>query len=336
MVQPVADPDAPEFTRNHVNLADARLGAVAVSCSDDFFAEMGRMLNPAPAVFVPGKYDANGKWMDGWESRRRRGGGHDWCIVRLARSGIVRGVDLDTSHFTGNYPPAASLEGCDMAEGDPAADSEWFPLLPAVDLGGNRHHYFAIDPVRRCSHVRVNLYPDGGLARLRVYATPVFDSALADTDGLIDLAAALNGGTALAANNEHFGAASNLLLPGRGVDMGDGWETRRRREPGHDWCIIALARPGVIEAIEIDTAHFKGNYPDRCSIQAANVPQGTRDSLVTQSMFWPILLPEQGMAMDKQHHYRAEIARHAAISHVRLNIHPDGGVSRLRLRGRAA
>lgn len=335
MFQTIADPDAPEFTRDHVNLANARLGAEAVSCSDDFFAEMGRMLNPEPAIFVPGKYDANGKWMDGWESRRRRGGGHDWCIVRLARAGVIHGVDLDTSHFTGNYPPAASLEGCEMAAGDPDADSVWFPLLAAVDLGGNRHHYVAIDAARRCTHVRVNLFPDGGLARLRVYATPAFDAVEADAEGLVDLAAALNGGTAIAANNEHFGCASNLLLPGRGIHMGDGWETRRRREPGHDWCIIALARPGVIEAIEVDTAHFKGNYPDRCSIQAANVPQGTRDSLVTQSMSWPILLPEQALAMDRQHHYRAEIAQHAAISHVRLNIFPDGGVSRLRLRGRA-
>ena len=139
----------------------------------------------------------------------------------------------------------------------------------------------------------------------------------------------------VAANNEHFGAASALLLPGRGVDMGDGWETRRRREPGNDWCVIALARPGVIEAIEVDTAHFKGNYPDRCSIRAARVAGGTRESIVTQSMFWPVLLPEQPLGMDRQHHYRAEIARHEPVSHVRFDIHPDGGVSRLRLRGRA-
>lgn len=330
------DADAPDFVRRHVNLADERLGAKALSCSDDFFAAMQRMLNPQAAEFVPGKYDTNGKWMDGWESRRRRGPGHDWCIVKLARRGVIRGLDLDTSHFTGNFPPAASLEGCLIDHADLDGGTKWFPILGAVNLAGNRHHYFAIDGDRACSHVRLNLFPDGGLARLRIYATPDFGAAITDDDGLIDLAAALNGATALAANNEHFGSASALLLPGRGINMGDGWETRRRREPGHDWCIIALASAGVIEAIEVDTAHFKGNYPDRCSIQAAHVPGATRESIVTQSMFWPLLLPEQALQMDAQHHFRSEIVAHEPITHVRLNIHPDGGISRLRLRGRPA
>lgn len=330
------DIEAPEFVRCHVNLADERLGAKALACSDDFFAAMQRMLNPQAAVFVAGKYDINGKWMDGWESRRRRGAGHDWCIVKLARRGVVHGLDLDTSHFTGNFPPAASVEGCFVVDAEPNTDSQWFPILEAVNLSGNRHHYFAIDGGPICSHVRVNLYPDGGLARLRVYATPDFSAATNDVDGLVDLAAALNGATALAANNEHFGPASTLLLPGRGVNMGDGWETRRRREPGHDWCIITLASAGVIEAIEIDTAHFKGNYPDRCSIQAAHVPGGTRESIITQSMFWPQILPEQTLQMDAQHHFREEILGHDPITHVRFNMHPDGGVSRLRLRGRPA
>ncbi|HVF35628.1 MAG TPA: allantoicase, partial [Candidatus Saccharimonadia bacterium] len=285
--------------------------------------------------FVPGKYDENGKWMDGWESRRKRVPGHDWCVVRLARPARVHGFDLDTTHFTGNYPPAASIEGCDRASGDPSGGSVWFPLLDSVDLAGNRHHYFAAATAPRVSHVRVNIYPDGGLARLRVYATPELDGAATDAEGRHDLAAALNGGTIVAANNEHFGAASALLLPGRGVDMGDGWETRRRREPGHDWCIVALARAGSIEAIEVDTAHFKGNFPDRCSIQAARVAGGTPASLVTQSMYWPLLLPEQKLSMDRQHEFRAEIVPHEPVTHVRFNIVPDGGVSRLRLFGRA-
>ncbi len=334
MALPMIDPNAPEFVRRHINLADARLGAQAIAASDEFFAAKERMLNPEPAQFIPGKYDANGKWMDGWETRRKRVSGHDWCIVRLARPGQIVGVDLDTSHFTGNFPPSAALEACYVPEGDATPDSAWFPLLPAVTLSGNQHHYFSIASAAPCTHVRVNLYPDGGLARLRIYGTPQFDPTHTDDDGLIDLIAAGNGGTVIAANNEHFGRAATLLLPGRGVNMGDGWETRRRREPGHDWCLIALARPGRIEEIEIDTAHFKGNYPDRCSLQAAFVQGGSDESLVTQSMFWPVLLPEQKMQMDHQHRFRSEIAAHEAISHVRFNIFPDGGVSRLRLRGR--
>lgn len=336
MALPQLDPNAPEFTRRYVNLADARLGAKALRCSDDFFAEMGRMLNPEPAVFVPGKYDSNGKWMDGWESRRKRVAGHDWCIVRLARPGVIRGVDLDTSHFTGNYPPAIALEGCDLAGGDPDANTEWFPVLAAMNLGGNAHHYVALDGQCRVSHLRVNLYPDGGLARLRVYGVPDPKLAVPEADGLIDLVAALNGGTVVAANNQHFGLAANLLIPGRGVNMGDGWETRRRREPGNDWCILALGQPGVIEAIEVDTCHFKGNFPDRCSLQATSAAGGTAESMVTQSMFWPLLLPEQKLQLDHQHHYRDEIVLRTPVTHVRFNIFPDGGVSRLRLRGRVA
>lgn len=332
------DPDAPDFVRHHVNLADARLGATALDCSDDFFADRQRMLNPEPPQFVPGKYDANGKWMDGWESRRKRGPGHDWCVVRLARPGRIHGVDLDTTHFTGNFPPAAGIEGCFVAQGDPDESTQWSSLLHPVDLGGNRHHYFpiasgAIDSAVAVSHLRVNLYPDGGLARLRVYATPVFDPT-PEADGLIDLSAALSGGTIVAANNEHFGRAASLLLPGRGLDMGDGWETRRRREPGNDWCIIALAHPGSIEEIEVDTAHFRGNYPDRCSMQAAMIDGGTPESLVTQSMFWPELLPETPLDAHQQHFFREGILQLGAVSHVRFNIHPDGGVSRLRLRGK--
>ncbi len=336
MALTILDPDAPAFVQQYVNLADARLGAAALDCSDDFFADRQRMLNPQPAVFVPGKYDSNGKWMDGWESRRKRGPGHDWCVVRLARPARLRGVDLDTSHFTGNYPPAASIEACCVADGDPDVNTTWFPLLPVVELQGNAHHYHALDSDSEVSHVRVNLLPDGGLARLRLYGVPRFDAAARGADDLIDLVAALNGGTVVAANNQHFGLASSLLLPGRGVDMGDGWETRRRREPGSDWCILALARPGIIEAIEVDTAHFKGNFPASCSIQASQVREATPTSLITQSMFWPDLLPAQPLSADAQHQYRQQIQALGVVSHVRFNIHPDGGVSRLRLRGRPA
>jgi len=337
MAAAAPDPDAPDFVRRAVNLADPRLGAVALSASDEFFAAKERMLDPAPAQFIPGKYDDNGKWMDGWETRRRRRGGHDWCIVRLARPGTVAGLDLDTSHFTGNYPPGASIDACLLPAGaDPDESTVWFSLLPAVSLQGNRHHYLRIDDARTVSHLRLNLYPDGGMARLRVYGRPLFDPDRAAADGLVELSSALNGGVALAANNEHFGSAASLLLPGRGVDMGDGWETRRRREPGSDWCLIALGRAGVIERVEIDTAHFKGNFPDRCSIQAARVDGGSAESLVTQAMFWPELLPEQPMRADAIHVFQAELRALGPVSHVRFNMIPDGGVSRLRLWGRPA
>lgn len=335
MALPEIDPLAPAFTRRFINLASASLGARVIFASDEFFADKQRMLNPEAAVFIPGKYDANGKWMDGWETRRKRSTGHDYAIVQLMRAGVVHGVDIDTSHFTGNYPPAAALEAC--YSDDPLHPStEWQVLLPAVGLQGNQHHYHAISDSRAWTHLRLNIFPDGGIARLRVYGQPAVDWSAMAEDALVDLAAAENGGTIVAANNQHFGAASQLLMPGRGVNMGDGWETRRRREPGHDWCIVALAHPGVIQKIEVDTCHFKGNFPDSCALQAAYVADGTPDSIVTQSMFWPVLMDWQKLGMDAQHFFAGKLQPLGKVSHVRFNIQPDGGVSRLRLWGTLA
>jgi allantoicase len=324
-------PDAPDFTRRYLNLADPRLGAVAVSASDDFFAPRDRMLNPEPALFIPGKYDEHGKWMDGWETRRKRVAGHDWCIVRLGRTGVIRGVELDTSHFTGNYPTAASIDACNSPDLNVSGVVAWSEILAATNLKGDSHHYLPITGDQAYTHVRLNIYPDGGLARLRVYGQPQRDWNACNRDALCDLAAMENGGYVVAANNQHFGAAANMLMPDRGVHMGDGWETRRRREPGNDWCIIALGHFGIIKKVEVDTAHFKGNYPDRCSLQAARVIGGTDDSLIPQSMFWQTLLAEQKLEMDLQNFFAGELAELGPVSHVRFNIIPDGGVSRLRL-----
>jgi allantoicase len=331
---PASAPDLPDWARSATNLADPRLGARGLAASDEFFAPLARLLDPAPAVFIPGKYDAHGKWMDGWETRRRRGPGHDWAIVRLARRGRVRGFDVDTSHFTGNYPPAVAIEATDCAS-DALGDLEgaaWHEVLSTTSLAGNRHHLLEALHAGPWTHLRLRIYPDGGIARLRVYGEPV--GAFADPGATYDLAAAANGGRAVGWNDAHFGAAANLLLPGRGATMGEGWETRRRREPGHDWCLIALGAPGIIERIEVDTAHFKGNYPDRCSLQAARVAGATEQSLVTQSMFWPVLLAEQPLGPDAIHHFGEVVAALGPVTHVRFNIHPDGGVSRLRLWGK--
>jgi allantoicase len=335
---PTLDANAPAFTRRCLNLADPRLGAKALIASDEFFAPKERMLDPQPAVFIPGKYDDHGKWMDGWETRRKRTTGQDSCIVKLARRGTIEGVDIDTSHFTGNFPPAASIEACASTSEMPPDDAHWHMLVAPTALQGNRHHYLDVLHSDTFTHIRITLFPDGGVARLRIYGRPALEEALASKDAgaLIDLAAAINGAHIVQANNEHFGLAANLLMPGRGANMGDGWETRRRREPGNDWAIIALASPGVIRKVEVDTAFFKGNYPDRCSLQAARVEGGTPESLVTQAMFWPTLLAEQALRMDDQHFYERELAALGAVTHVRFNLFPDGGVSRLRLWGELA
>jgi allantoicase len=323
----------PDFVHQWIDLAQPRLGAEIVSCSDDFFAECSRMLNPEAPQFIPGKFDDNGKWMDGWETRRRRNGGYDNAIVRLGLAGEIKGIDIDTTHFTGNYPPAASLEACFSAE--PADEnSNWQTLIPSTSLQGNSHHYFEIDNADCFNHIRLNLYPDGGVARLRVHGRVVSDAAALDRAAQHNLAAVELGARAIAWNDAHFGAVANLLNPGKGVNMGDGWETRRRREPGNDWCIVELGHPGRIESVLLDTAFFKGNYPDRCSIQAARVAGGTAQSIVTQSQFWEELLPPQKLQMDREHEFAAEVREIGPVSHVRINIFPDGGLSRVRLLGK--
>jgi allantoicase len=334
MTHPTLDPQAPAFVHRCTNLADPRLGAIALDASDEFFAPKERMLLPGSPVFIPGRYDAHGKWMDGWETRRKRVTGHDWCVVRLARPGTIQGVDIDTSYFTGNYPPAASIEACCIGEGDPGDDAAWEEIVPSTTLQGNSHHYLPVVCKGTFTHVRLHIYPDGGVARLRIYGRPCADWQTAEKfNGAVNLAAIENGAYIISANNQHFGLASSLLMPGRGLDMGDGWETRRRREPGNDWCIIALASAGTIQRVEVDTIHFKGNYPDRCSLQAANVRSGTDDSIITQSMFWPVLMPEQKLTMDNLHVFEDCLAQLGPVTHMRFNIIPDGGVSRLRLWG---
>ena len=326
----------PDFARNAVNLASAGLGAKATFATDDFFADVSRMLSDATPVFIPDKYDDHGKWMDGWESRRRRGPGNDYAIVRLAVAGVIAGFDVDTANFTGNYPPACRIEACNVKT-EPDQSTEWTEILPLSPLGPSAHHYFRATTDAVWSHVRLHIHPDGGVARLRVYGAPQLDR-VALKGKTLDLASGLSGGRVVAYSDAHYGAFHRLLAPGRGIDMGDGWETRRRRTPGNDWVIVALGARGVLEAAEIDTAHYKGNYPDSFSLQAADLGQSLNDldaAVIASAMFWPELLGQQKLKPDAIHKYDTLHAL-GPVTHVRLNIFPDGGVSRLRLFGKLA
>ncbi len=329
-------PSPPDFTRA-VNLASAGLGAKALGATDDFFAPVERMLQDKPALWLEDKYDDHGKWMDGWESRRRRGPGHDHAVVRLAVPGRITGFDIDTSYFTGNYPPAAMIEACRL-DTDPNEGTEWQPILPSSALGPSAHHYLPCLSGGVWSHVRLHIFPDGGVARLRVYGEPWLDRS-AMGDGAIDLASGLAGGRVIAYSDAHYGAFHRLLAPGRGVDMGDGWETRRRRVPGNDWIIVALGARGLVERVEVDTAHYKGNFPESCSVLAADLSQfggGLESAVVTASMFWDELLPRQKLSADAIHTFGSEVRPVGPVTHLRLNIFPDGGISRLRAWGRLA
>ncbi len=333
----------PDFT-NLTNLARVRLGAVVVYATDDFFADKARLIELQSPVFIDGKYDDHGKWMDGWESRRKRSQGHDFAVIKLGRSGIISGFEVDTSHFTGHFPPFASIEVANSSTEIPD-DNEWHELVGKTALQGNSQHYFVTNNTEIWTHVRLHIYPDGGVARLRVYGQVHMDWHKFDKSKTIDLAALEYGGRAIYANDTHFGVPENLIAPGGGINMGDGWETCRRLEratdpdywtKAHDFAILALARKGMIERVVIDTAYFKGNFPDRVSVQAANLSGLPDEEIIKQSKDWPDLLGEQKLAADCEHEYETEIKALGPITHIRLNIYPDGGLSRLRLFGKIA
>ncbi|RFA24476.1 allantoicase [Alkalilimnicola ehrlichii] len=327
-------PDFEALSNRWPNLASARLGARVVEVTDEFFAPAERMLADSEPVFIPGKYDDHGKWMDGWESRRRRGPGHDWAVVALAVPGAVAALEIDTRHFTGNYPLAAEVEFCRVDSDTELSTAAWQTLTPLTSLQGDHCHRIEIDTPQVCSHLRLHIHPDGGIARFRVYGTPSVDWAQWQGQTNIELSAAQTGGRILAFSDAHFGRPDPLLYPGRGRDMGDGWETRRRREPGFDWCVIALGHPGTIHRLEVDTAHYKGNYPAQASVEAACLPGVTDPALLrTSSMFWQPLLPASPVGPDSIHIFEKELTRRGPFTHVRLNIHPDGGISRFRVFG---
>jgi allantoicase len=315
-----------------VDLASKSVGGAALLCSDDFFAGMDRLIDPKPAAFDPKTYTDRGKEMDGWESRRKRVPGHDWAILRLGVPGRVRGVDIDTSFFLGNHPPFATLSGTvARPDADPAwlrDEAEWTPLLPVVPLKRGSHNLQPVANEGRWTHVKLEIFPDGGVARLRVYGDPLPEAATSEE---LDLALLTNGGRAIACSDMFFSPMNNLLLPGRSAYMGGGWETRRSRPPGEDWIIVALCGPGEVDRITLDTGHFKGNFPDRAAVDALYWPGALPHALIGHPD-WQEILPSSKLRADDERTFA--IAKKGPWTHVRLRILPDGGVARMRVWGK--
>jgi len=321
-----------------VDLVSERLGGAVLFANDDFFAPKENLLRASAPIFIEGKYTDLGKWMDGWESRRRRTPGFDWCIVRLGLPGMIRGVVVDTSHFKGNYPEACSLEACAL-DGLPTTEDlisdsvQWTEVLLKANLNGDSLNPFAISSDSRWTHLRFKIYPDGGVARLRVYGEVVPDwNRLKRIGGEVDLAAVENGGLVLSCSDMFFGHRHNLIMPGRAANMSDGWETKRRRGPGHDWTIIQLGTPGQIRRLEIDTSHFKGNFPESCSLEACSAAGVPLETLQDPGFVWKPVLARTKLQAHTRHLFD-EVMDIGTASHMRFNIFPDGGVSRLRVFG---
>lgn len=326
---------APEFTKLN-DLAAEKLGGKVLYSTDDFFAEKENLIRPGRGIFIPDKYTDRGKWMDGWESRRKRTEGHDWAIVQLAVPGIIEGVDIDTNHFLGNQPEYASIDACYL-ETEPTQEQlendelPWEEILPKTLTKPGSQHLLPIASDKKWTHLKLHIYPDGGVARLKVYGKVVKDwSAVSDTE-VLDLAGAINGGQPISCNDMFFSHMGNLIMPDRGVNMGDGWETKRNRTPNNkDWVILKLATKGVIKNIVVDTNHFKGNYPDRCSLEGC---VANDDNLDATNIEWFEILPEVKLQANKEHFFDGEVTVEQPCTHVRFFIYPDGGVSRLRLFG---
>ena len=319
-----------------IDLASERVGGAVLFANDEFFAPKENLLRPSAPIFVEGKYTDRGKWMDGWETRRRRTPGYDWCIVRLGLPGVIRGIIADTSHFKGNYPEQCSLEAW-ATDGLPTteltSDSvQWSEILSQASLNGDSRNPFAITNAKRWTHLRFKIYPDGGVARLRVHGDVVPDWSRLKRTGEIDLAAVENGGLVLSCSDMFFGHRHNLIMPGRAANMSDGWETKRRRGPGHDWTIIKLGALGRIRHLEVDTSYFRGNFPESCSLEACLAPNASPESLEDPEFVWKPLLPRTKLQAHTPHFFD-QVMDAGSASHVRFNIFPDGGVSRLRVFG---
>jgi allantoicase len=317
------------------DLASRALRGSVVAASDEFFAEKENLITPGAAVFTPATFGHKGQVYDGWETRRRRGpaGGlpgpdeQDWVIVRLGAAGVVHAVVVDTAFFTGNFPQACSVEAC-YASGYPdlaaLERAQWTQIVPRSPLKGDTPHVFEVPPGRRYSHVRLRIFPDGGVARLRVHGEVVPDPEL--LDGLtFDLAALENGGDVRACSDRFYSSPRNAIAPGLSRVMGDGWETRRRRSAGNEWLVVSFAAPSVVSLVEIDTSGYIGNSPGTAAVRAHAGGGLEADSS------WLPLLPRTPLLPDTPHRFRVRPS--AAFDLVRLDVFPDGGVARLRLYG---
>lgn len=320
-------------------MISAALGGKVLACSDEWFAEASNLLTPTPPIRQPGKMVYSGAWYDGWETRRHNPEPFDWVIIRLGvASGRVVGVEVDTAFFSGNHAPAISVEGVFSSNDDEVlswkgSKGKWEPVLSIQECGPSQRFGWKLSTptTEAFTHVRLSMYPDGGIARFRLFghAVPVFPE---DKNAIFDLAAAQNGGVAISCSDEHFGVISNLILPGRGKDMGDGWETSRSRGKDHvDWAIIRLGASGTIHKVVVDTAFFRGNFPQKAKVEAIHWT-GEREPGESADGWTDVVEPSK-CGPDKEHEF-ISLVQDKSFTHVKLVMIPDGGIKRIRVFGK--
>ena len=322
-----------------IDLVSAALGGQILSFSDQWFADASNLLTPTPPIRAPGKMVFTGAWYDGWETRRHNLAPFDYVVIRLGvASGTVEGIEVDTSFFSGNHAPAISVEGVFSSSDEEVISwkgekGQWEPILGIEECGPSQRFGWKLEvpTTKAYTHVRLNMYSDGGIARFRLFghAVPVFPE---DKDTIFDLAAAQNGGVAVSCSDEHFGTKSNLILPGRGKDMGDGWETARSRGKDHiDWAIIRLGAKGFLQKLIVDTAYFRGNFPQKARVEAIDwCGEGEPGALADG---WVDVVAASKCGPDAEHEFDS-LVKDKAFTHVKLVMIPDGGVKRIRVFGK--
>jgi allantoicase len=306
------------------DLAARRYGGSVLWANDEFFAERENLIKAGNPVFQTYTFGPKGQVYDGWETRRRRSPGHDQVVVRLGMPGRIQGIVVDTAFFTGNYPPFASVEACNVREILTADElTGWEMIVPKSPLAGDTRNLFEVTDSRRFTHVRLTIYPDGGVARLRVHGSPIPDPRFLFLDRM-DLAALENGAEVLDCSNKFYSSPNNLIAPGQATVMGEGWETARRRDGGNDWVLLRLATEGTPYLVELDTTHFKGNAPGAARVQVAH-----------DDGEWMDIVPRQRLLPDTRHRFLMEDIEVKPVTQARLDVYPDGGMARMRLYGKA-
>ncbi len=320
--------------KNYTDLANPILGTKIISFSDEFFAPAKRLIYPSKPIFKENVFDNHGKWMDGWETRRKRTKGFDFVIIKLGKPGKIKAVNIDTSFFNGNQPEYAQLEGC--YSNNNLKNIKWIKITKKQKIKANDSNLFKSLNSKTFTHIKLNIFPDGGVARLRLFGNIDLSLHKFSKNKNIDLASIINGSQIVACSDEHFGNANNLLLPSKSANMGNGWETRRRRGKGFDWVIIKLGYPGIINYFEIGTHFFKGNYPDSFSIQAFdNNKKVNMPTLIKNSKNWVTLIAKHKLKPNSNIKIKNLNYLNKNFNFIKLNIYPDGGISRLRIFGKA-
>ena len=326
-----------KYSSEFIDLASERVGGRAINCSDEWFANCSNLVKPGRGIFKEGYFVDTGQWMDGWESRRsygrnwriKSGEDCDWCEIRLGIAGVIKGFDIDTNFFRGNAPETISVEAASI-DGEEDGNIQWTEILGKSAVQPHNQNLFDCQNTKVWTHVRLKIYPDGGVARFRVYGEAQLSRDRFVDGELIDLASVINGGRGISASDMFFSSPSNLIMPNRGLNMGDGWETKRRRDNQNDWAVIKLGLPGTIRKVILDTAHFKGNYPDQFSLQAAHSNKAEGKNLK-----WLTIIDKTSLKADHEHLFIKQLrcTETAEFTHVKVNIYPDGGISRLRIFG---